>query len=243
MVLGEVREDRDVPVDRVGAVQRERVRGDLHDAGAVAGRRASARSGLQVDRLRGRADGRRRDARRRPARRSRAARLRVPAASSSDARQEGRRRLAVGAGDPDHLQRRGGVAVEARRRPGAIAAAHVGDHHLGDPEVRAAARTTSAAAPRSTAAGAKSWPSAREARDAEEERARLHRPCVVGELASPATGRSDAAAWAPSPKRSRSSIDRGRVPAVRLRQSAGSAGTAGRTPAILPKAGAATAPP
>ena len=93
----------------------------------------------------------------------------MPAASSRCADQEGGRRLAVGAGDADHPQlapsgRRGsapppGPSPRARRRrPPRARRAPSGRSH------------TSAAAPRSTASGAKSWPSAREAGHAEEER-------------------------------------------------------------------------
>ena len=52
VVLGQVGEQRHLEVDRVGAVQRQRVRGDLHRAGPVAALQHPPEGRLQVDRLR-----------------------------------------------------------------------------------------------------------------------------------------------------------------------------------------------
>ena len=61
----------------------------------------------------------------------------LPAASRIVADQKGRRRLAVGAGDPDHGQLGGRVAEEARRERG-HRRARVGDQHLGHADVERA---------------------------------------------------------------------------------------------------------
>ena len=55
MVLGQVGEERELEADRVATVQGERVRGDLHRAGTVAGVEHAPERRLQVDRLRRRA--------------------------------------------------------------------------------------------------------------------------------------------------------------------------------------------
>ena len=133
VVLGQVGEQGQLEADRVDPVQGERVRGDLHRAGAVAALEHAAEGLLEVDRLRGRAldllldradhllDG---------AQQARLDRRRL----EHLAEQEGGRRLAVGAGDPRHPQLGRRVAVEARRdrrhrRP------RVGDHDLRHPQL------------------------------------------------------------------------------------------------------------
>ena len=140
----------DVEVDRVGAVQGQRVRGDLHRAGPVAAVEHPPEGRLQVDRLRRRPLDLLLD----PADHL----LHRPQQPALDPRrledladQERRRRLAVGPGDPDHPQLRGRVALErgpraapsppARRRPPPAA-----------PSSSSSRSTTSAAAPASTAA-------------------------------------------------------------------------------------------
>src|SRR5436309_8844799 len=51
MVLGEIREDRDVEVDRVCPMQLERMRGDFHRTSAVAAVEHLAKGAVKVDRL------------------------------------------------------------------------------------------------------------------------------------------------------------------------------------------------
>ena len=114
VVLGEVREGADGEADPVDPVQAQRVRGDLHRAGAVAAVDHPAEGLLQLDRLRRRAldllvhtahdplDG--------------AQQPGLDALALEDvADQEGGRGLAVGAGDPGDAQLGGGIAVEADR--------------------------------------------------------------------------------------------------------------------------------
>ncbi len=113
MVLREVREHGGREAHRVGAAERQRMRGDLHRARAIAALEHRAEVALQVDRLGGRARDR-------------------PLASADDrldgaqqrallaarlqqlAQQVCGRRLAVRASDARDAQLRRGVAVEAR---------------------------------------------------------------------------------------------------------------------------------
>jgi hypothetical protein len=52
MIQGQVREDRRREADRVGAVQLQRVRGDLHHAGLIPSVEHLLERPLQIDRLR-----------------------------------------------------------------------------------------------------------------------------------------------------------------------------------------------
>ena len=119
-------------VDAVGALELQRVRGDLHRARDVARVEHLAERALEVEGLGRRAHDlvldaadHRLDRPEQPARQARALEQR--------AREERRRRLAVGAGDARHAQRRGRVAVEAGGRDG-HRGAHVVDHDLGHAE-------------------------------------------------------------------------------------------------------------
>ena len=132
MVLGQVGEDAAAEGDSGHAAELERVRGDLHRAGHVAAVEHAPERVLEVDRLGGRAlyllldagddsfDGAEQAA---P----------VPGRLEQVPDQEGRRRLAVGAGDADQLHLRRRIAIEAGRR-WAHRSAHVVDHHLGHTE-------------------------------------------------------------------------------------------------------------
>ena len=93
--------------------------------------------------------------------------------------QVGAGRLAVGTRHAEDLQLAGRLAVEARRER-RHRGPHRGDPDLGHAEPRARARSR-APQPRSTACAAKAWPSAREARDAEEQRPVADGAGVVGE--------------------------------------------------------------
>ena len=89
---------------------------------------------------------------------------------------------------------------------------------------RAAARRRARPRPRATASAAKSWPSARAARDAEEEEAGLDRARVVGEAASPRPGAGRTTSLGPSAvaRRSRfigARVYRARRPCPSLRRS------------------------
>ena len=167
MVLGQVREHRDREADAVRSAQDERVRGDLHRARRYRRRRASAGRSPA-----GRSP--RASSARPPPRCRRRCSSRSPGARSESRRledvtnQEGRRRLAVGAGDA--RDPRGWRSDRPRTAAiGAIAARASGTVTWGTGS-SSRRSTTSAAAPRSTAEGAKSCPSARCAADAEEER-------------------------------------------------------------------------
>ena len=124
MVLREVGEHRGRDVDARGALELQRVRGDLHRARDVARVEHLAEEPLQIERL-GRRPGQRRflaahhglDRAEQPGSQSRALQQR--------AGEERRRGLAVGPGDARDPQRGGRVAVEARR----------GERHRG-PHVR-----------------------------------------------------------------------------------------------------------
>ena len=136
MVLAQVGEDLDGEIDRVGPVQDERVRGDLHRAGVVARLEHAGEGSLQVDRL-----GRRPldvldlTADHLPHRPEQAA------TSSGGLQQvpheERRGRLAVGPGDSDDGELGGRVAVEGRRewrhRCPCIADQHLGRFELQGP--------------------------------------------------------------------------------------------------------------
>ena len=123
--------------------------------------------------------------------------VRRPAGLEERAHEERRRRLAVGAGDPDRAQ----LARSGRRRSarggGRHRRAHVGDERPRARRGPSGRSTTSATAPRATASGGEVVAVAREARHAEEQRARAStRAVVVGE---------------------RRDLDRGRVAATRRR--------------------------
>ena len=156
VVLGEVGEHLAREADASGAAELERVRRDLHGHCRVAGVEHAPEGRLEVDRLGRRplhlllraADD--------PLDRSEQPGL-PPRPLQQVAYEEGGRRLAVRAGDAHHVELGGGIAVEARRR-GTHRGPHVVHHELGHPELQPAL-VTSAAAPRSTASGAKSWPS------------------------------------------------------------------------------------
>ena len=172
---------RDREADPVGAVQRERVRGDLHRAGAVAGVGHPAEGRLQVDRLRRRALDRLLDPADDPLHGSQQARLHADALEDV-ADQEGGRRLAVGAGDPGDPQLVGRVLVEAdrgvrHRRP------RVADHRLDHVrlELEPRARPRPRLAPAWTASGANSCPSAVSPGIAKNSVPGPGAPAVVGE--------------------------------------------------------------
>ena len=157
----------------------QRVRGDLHRAGAVAALEHPPEGRLQVDRL-----GRRPlDLLLDPADHllDRAQQPALDAGRLEDlAEQEGGRRLAVGAGDPDDPQLRGRVALEARRqrrhrRP------RVGDHDLRHRRARARARRPAPPPRPRPPAAANSCPSAFSPAHAEEQRPRPDLAAVVGE--------------------------------------------------------------
>jgi hypothetical protein len=179
VVLGEVREDRDVPVDRVGAPELEGVAGDLHRARAVATVEHLGERRLQIDRLGRRALGRalvpadpRGDRAEQPGLQ--------PSGLEQRADDEARRGLAVGPGDADDRQPVGRVAVEARggrrhRR------ADGGDAHLGHAEAERALDDERGGAP-GDGVEREVVAVAREARNAEEERSGLDPPVVVGQL-------------------------------------------------------------
>src|SRR3954454_17588914 len=113
VVLREVREDRDVPVDRVGAVELEGVARDLHDDGLVADVAHLGEGALQVDGLGRGADHRPFLAADDGGDRADEARA-APRRLEQPAGEEGGRRLAVGAGDADGLERSRGIPVEPR---------------------------------------------------------------------------------------------------------------------------------
>ena len=113
MVLAEVREHRDGPVDRVRAVQLQRVAGDLHRARGVAAVGHLGERGLEVDGLRRRAGegplAARDDALHGPQQRGATA-----GALQQLADEERGGRLAARPGDADHVQPGAGIAVEPR---------------------------------------------------------------------------------------------------------------------------------
>ena len=158
VVLREVREHRDVPVDGVGARERERVGGDLHDARPRRRRRASRRT----SRWRSIASGvvRTASSRRRPTIvptvPSRP--VRSPPASSSARTRKAVVVLPFVPVMPTRPQGGGRVAARARRRPAPSRGARRRRGPRGR-RARAGAATTRATAPRATASGAKSCPS------------------------------------------------------------------------------------
>ncbi len=138
MVLGEVGEDGRGEMDRIGAVERQRVGGDLHHARLVAGVEHLGERALEIDRLRRRAQDLMLNAPDHALHRPQQPGL---AAGGLEQRthQERRRGLAVGPGDADGLEARGRISVEASRDR-----RHRGPHrlhlHLGDARGSAAAR-------------------------------------------------------------------------------------------------------
>ena len=115
VVLGQVRERGDREPDPVGAVQGERVRGDLHRAGAVAAVDHPPERLLQVDRLRGRPLNRLLGPRHDPLDGPQQAGLNAGVLEDLTNQERGRR-LPVRAGDAEHPQLRRRIAVEADRR-------------------------------------------------------------------------------------------------------------------------------
>jgi hypothetical protein len=220
VVLREVREHRDVPVDRRGAPQGERVRGDLHDHGAVAAVEHLRERPLQVNRLRGRAHGIAplpRD--------DRADGPEQPGGQATGLEQradeEGGRGLAVRAGDPDGPQRGGRVAVEPRggrrhRR------ADVADDDLGHPEAERALHDERGGAA-GDGVGREVVTVAREPRHAEEDRSRAHRAVVVGQGGDLDRGSAGVGEDVPERHRQR------RLAATPAIRTAGSSDTAART--------------
>jgi hypothetical protein len=179
VVLGEVGEDRRAEMDPVHAPQLQRVRGDLHRASPIARVQHRAERALQVDRLgRGAHDGTLLAAHDRLHGAQQAA---APAGGLERlADQERRRGLPARAGDPDHLERRGGVAEEALggvRHGGA----RVGHHHLGHRQVEAALHDQGRGAARD-GVGREVVPVTGEPRNAKKERAPRHAPVVVRQL-------------------------------------------------------------
>jgi len=178
VVLREVREHRDGPVDRVGAVQLERVRAGLHRAGHVARLEHPGEGRLQVDGL-GRgvrergllaAD----DALDRPEERGRPAR-----GLEQLAHEERGGRLAVRPGHADDVQPRRRIAVEAggdaRHRD-----AHVVDDHLRHAQAERALDDQRRGTARDRV-GRELMPVAGEAGHAEEERPGPDEAVVEGE--------------------------------------------------------------
>ena len=178
MVLAEVREHRDGPVDRVRAVQLQRVAGDLHRAGGVAAVGHLGERGLEVDGLRRRARegplAARDDALHGPQQRGAAA-----GALQQLADEERGGRLAARPGDADDVQPGAGIAVEPRG-DGRHRGADVVDLHLGhaEPERVVDDQRHGAVGDR---LGREVVPVTREAAHAEEQRAGLHAASVVRE--------------------------------------------------------------
>ena len=208
VVLGQVGEDRGREVDRVGAAQLERVRGDLHRAGPVAAVEHLAERPLQVDRLRRGALHLALDAADHALDGAQQPGLAAVGLQQRPDQERGRR-LAVGAGDarpsrasPSDRRRRPPPRAPSRRartRPGSRAR-----------RGRAAARTTSATAPRDDRVGREVVAVAGEPGHAEEQRPRRDEAVVVGEI-----GDLDVAAGAgrqrpasPGPAASRSECSR-----------------------------------
>ena len=178
VVLGEVGEDRDGEVDRVGAAQLERVGGDLHGAALIPGVDHLPERGLKVDGLRGGAL----DLPLHPSDdRLHGAEQGAPVARGLQQRphEEGRGRLAVGAGDPDHPQHGRRIAREAGRRAG-HGLADGRDSQLGHAERERTLHDERGGTPRDgvrrviVAVGG-------EAADAEEQRPGADPPVVVGQ--------------------------------------------------------------
>ena len=180
MVLREVGEDRGRDVDAVGAPQLERVRGDLHHAGAVTAVEHLAERALEVDRLRSRAHGRPLLARDHGGHGAEQAGL-APGRLQQRADEERRGGLAVGPRDSHYGQAARGVPVEAgggdRHRR-----ADVLDLHLGHAEAERA-RDDERGGSALDRVGREVVPVAGEAGDAEEQGPGLHGTVVVGEAA------------------------------------------------------------
>jgi hypothetical protein len=178
VVLAEVRERRHGEADAVGAVQLQRVGGDLHRARLITRVEHRAERRLQVDRLRRRAHGRPlltsddgRDAAQQPAR---------PPGGLEQLPYEVRGgRLAARARDPDDRELGGGIAVHPRRRA-RHRGADVVDQHLGHAQPQRALDHQRGRAAGDRVAG-EVVPVAGEAGHAEEQRSRLDRAVVVGE--------------------------------------------------------------
>jgi hypothetical protein len=133
VVLGQVGEHADGEPDSGGALEGERVRGDLHRAGQIPCVEHAPKGGLEVDRLRGRALDLLLPPPDHPLHRSQQPRL-DPLRLEHVPDQERGRGLPVGAGDAGHPQGRRRVAPEAsrdrrHRRPG------VGENRLRDANV------------------------------------------------------------------------------------------------------------
>ena len=131
VVLGQVGERGDREADPIRAAQSQRMRGDLHRAGAVAALDHAAKGRLQVDCLGRRALDLLLDAADHALHRSQQAGLDRGALEDLTDEERGRR-LPVRARDPDHAQLRGRVVVETDRRVRHRRPA-VGDHGLHDP--------------------------------------------------------------------------------------------------------------
>ena len=187
VVLRQVGEDRGREVDRVGAVELECVRGDLHRAGAVAPVEHLPERALQVDRLRGG-----------PLTSRSAPPITLvtvpsrpvwrPAASSSARTRKAVVVLPLVPVMPTVWSVRGRIAVEARRRPGPSPSG-VGTGSPGRPAPAGARRP--ARPLRAPRLGGEVVTVAGEAGHAEEQRAGLDAAVVVGE---PVISRSRAAA-------------------------------------------------
>ena len=191
MVLGQVREHGRGEGDRLGAPERQRVRGDLHRARPVAPVEHRPQIGLQVDRL-----GRRALDRPLAARDHRLDGADQPAAAAGARRRAfeqraqeiGDRGLAVGAGDTHHAQLAGGVTVEGRRQR-RHRRAHRWHEDLGHAEPERALDDQRAGA-RRHGLGRELVPVALKAAHAEEELAALHSAAVVGETREPGRRRA-----------------------------------------------------
>ena len=178
VVLRQVREHGRGEANPAGAPELERVRGDLHRAGAIPAVEHRAEARVQVDRLGGRAldwtllaADDRRD-------RAQQAGLLVRRLQQR-AHEERGRRLAVRAGDPDDAQRRARIAVKpACNRP--HRRAHGGNQDLGHAEAQWSLHDKRPGAVRDRLRG-EVVPVAAEARNAEEQRAGLHSATVVRE--------------------------------------------------------------
>ncbi len=179
VILRQVREDRRGQMDRVGPMQRQRVRGDLDRTRLVTGLEHRPERPLQVDRLRSRALDialvAAHDALHRPEQAGLAAgRL------QQRADQKRRRRLAVRAGHADHLQRGRRVAVEGGRG-GGHRRADIGHHDLRHAQAERPLDDQRHSPALDRIAG-ELMPVAREPGNAEEQRARRHDPVVIGEV-------------------------------------------------------------
>jgi hypothetical protein len=180
VVLREVGEHRGRDPHALGPPQLQRVRGDLHRAGAVAAVEHLAERALEVDRL-----GRRPDRRPLVARHHRGhgpeqAAL-APGRLEQRADEERRGGLAVGARDPHYGQRGRGVPVEPRRG-GRHRGAHVRHLHLGHAGPDRPRHHERRRSPRDRV-GREVVPVARESGHAEEQGAGLHRAVVEGQAA------------------------------------------------------------